>query len=427
MEIEWVKWIGFGLSFLAAFIFSLFYISLSSFSRIAFSRFLEDRDKEVRHRFLSIYDKLKISFEFLRILFLIAFFIYLFFLFPSLRFWPLWLFLLSLSIFFIFFELIPRLLNAWKRRAVFSFFLAAYRIPYWLTKPILFISKIKESDKEPLEDKEPSEEEIQAFIVEAQEEGIIQTEEGPLLKSVVEFGDTIVREIMTPRVDMVCIPKKATLRQLRDLVIQKKHSRIPVYEGRIDNIVGIINAKDLLEYLDDNQLENSLEPLIRQPYFIPEAMKVAELLKEFQKRKQKLAIVVDEHGGVSGLVTMEDLMEEIVGEIQDEYDHVEEKPYEILQNGEVLFQGRIDLDDFNEIMESNLPTDEADTLGGYIYSQLGHVPEVGEKVRVDDLELTVEQISSRQIRKVRARRIDQSEVEKDANEDENRDHEKTAD
>ncbi|RLE00844.1 MAG: hypothetical protein DRI99_08170, partial [Candidatus Aminicenantes bacterium] len=248
MEIEWVKWIGFGLSFLAAFIFSLFYISLSSFSRIAFSRFLEDRDKEVRHRFLSIYDKLKISFEFLRILFLIAFFIYLFFLFPSLRFWPLWLFLLSLSIFFIFFELIPRLLNAWKRRAVFSFFLAAYRIPYWLTKPILFISKIKESDKEPLEDKEPSEEEIQAFIVEAQEEGIIQTEEGPLLKSVVEFGDTIVREIMTPRVDMVCIPKKATLRQLRDLVIQKKHSRIPVYEGRIDNIVGIINAKDLLEY-----------------------------------------------------------------------------------------------------------------------------------------------------------------------------------
>ena len=295
MEIEWVKWIGFGLSFLAAFIFSLFYISLSSFSRIAFSRFLEDRDKEVRHRFLSIYDKLKISFEFLRILFLIAFFIYLFFLFPSLRFWPLWLFLLSLSIFFIFFELIPRLLNAWKRRAVFSFFLAAYRIPYWLTKPILFISKIKESDKEPLEDKEPSEEEIQAFIVEAQEEGIIQTEEGPLLKSVVEFGDTIVREIMTPRVDMVCIPKKATLRQLRDLVIQKKHSRIPVYEGRIDNIIGIINAKDLLEYLDDNHLESSLEPLIRPPYFIPEAMKVAELLKEFQKRKQKLAIVVDEH------------------------------------------------------------------------------------------------------------------------------------
>ncbi|RLE02333.1 MAG: hypothetical protein DRJ11_07470 [Candidatus Aminicenantes bacterium] len=403
MEIEWVKWIGFGLSFLAAFIFSLFYISLSSFSRIAFSRFLEDRDKEVRHRFLSIYDKLKISFEFLRILFLIAFFIYLFFLFPSLRFWPLWLFLLSLSIFFIFFELIPRLLNAWKRRAVFSFFLAAYRIPYWLTKPILFISKIKESDKEPLEDKEPSEEEIQAFIVEAQEEGIIQTEEGPLLKSVVEFGDTIVREIMTPRVDMVCIPKKATLRQLRDLVIQKKHSRIPVYEGRIDNIVGIINAKDLLEYLDDNQLENSLEPLIRQPYFIPEAMKVAELLKEFQKRKQKLAIVVDEHGGVSGLVTMEDLMEEIVGEIQDEYDE-ELAPILQLGNDEFIVRGDVEVDQLEDLFDLELAEDNYVTVGGFITHHLGRLPEKGEKISIKNLTIEILDADQKRVKKLRIKK-----------------------
>ncbi|OQX53031.1 MAG: hypothetical protein B5M54_07800 [Candidatus Aminicenantes bacterium 4484_214] len=403
MEIEWVKWIGFGLSFLAAFIFSLFYISLSSFSRIAFSRFLEDRDKEVRHRFLSIYDKLKISFEFLRILFLIAFFIYLFFLFPSLRFWPLWLFLLSLSIFFIFFELIPRLLNAWKRRAVFSFFLAAYRIPYWLTKPILFISKIKESDKEPLEDKELSEEEIQAFIVEAQEEGIIQTEEGPLLKSVVEFGDTIVREIMTPRVDMVCIPKKATLRQLRDLVIQKKHSRIPVYEGRIDNIVGIINAKDLLEYLDDNQLENSLEPLIRQPYFIPEAMKVAELLKEFQKRKQKLAIVVDEHGGVSGLVTMEDLMEEIVGEIQDEYDE-ELAPILQLGNDEFIVRGDVEVDQLEDLFDLELAEDNYVTVGGFITHHLGRLPEKGEKISIKNLTIEILDADQKRVKKLRIKK-----------------------
>ena len=403
MEIEWVKWIGFGLSFLAAFIFSLFYISLSSFSRIAFSRFLEDRDKEVRHRFLSIYDKLKISFEFLRILFLIAFFIYLFFLFPSLRFWPLWLFLLSLSIFFIFFELIPRLLNAWKRRAVFSFFLAAYRIPYWLTKPILFISKIKESDKEPPEDKEPSEEEIQAFIVEAQEEGIIQTEEGPLLKSVVEFGDTIVREIMTPRVDMVCIPKKATLRQLRDLVIQKKHSRIPVYEGRIDNIVGIINAKDLLEYLDDNQLENSLEPLIRQPYFIPEAMKVAELLKEFQKRKQKLAIVVDEHGGVSGLVTMEDLMEEIVGEIQDEYDE-ELAPILQLGNDEFIVRGDVEVDQLEDLFDLELAEDNYVTVGGFITHHLGRLPEKGEKISIKNLTIEILDADQKRVKKLRIKK-----------------------
>ncbi|MCP2619953.1 hemolysin family protein [Candidatus Aminicenantes bacterium AC-334-K16] len=403
MEIEWFKWLGFGLSFLAAFIFSLFYISLSSFSRIAFSRFLEDREKEVRHRFLQIYDNLKVSFEFLRILFLIAFFIYLFFLFPALRFWPLWLFFLSLGIFFVFFELIPRLLNAWNRKTIFSFFLAAYRIPYFLTKPILFISKIKESDKESLEDKEPSEEEIQAFIVEAQEEGIIQTEEGPLLKSVVEFGDTIVREIMTPRVDMVCIPKKATIRQLRDLVIQKKHSRIPVYEGRIDNITGIINAKDLLKYLDDNHLDNPIEPLIRPPYFIPEAMKVAELLKEFQKRKQKLAIVVDEHGGVSGLVTMEDLMEEIVGEIQDEYD---EELVPILQQGinEFIVRGDVEVDQLEDLFDLELAEDDYVTVGGLITHHLGRLPEKGEKITIKNLTIEILDADQKRIKKLRIKK-----------------------
>lgn len=403
MKIDWFKWLGFGLSFLAAFIFSLFYISLSSFSRIAFSRFLEDRDKEDRHRFLNIYDNLKISFEFLRILFLIVFLTYLFFLFPNLRFWPLWLFLLSLGIFFFFFELIPRWLNAWKRKHIFSFFLAAYRIPYLLSKPILFISRIKESDKEPLEDKEPTEEEIQAFITEAQEEGIIQTDEGPLLKSVVEFGDTIVREIMTPRVDMVCISKEATISQLRELVINKKHSRIPVYEGRIDNIVGVINVKDLLEYLDNHHLDSSIDPLIRPPYFIPEAMKVAELLKEFQKRKQKLAIVVDEHGGVSGLVTMEDLMEEIVGEIQDEYD---EELIPILQQSpdEFIVRGEVEVEDVEDLLDVDLAKDDYITVGGLITHHLGRLPEKGEKVTIKNLTIEILDADQKRIKKLRIKK-----------------------
>ncbi|RLE08346.1 MAG: hypothetical protein DRJ06_04680 [Candidatus Aminicenantes bacterium] len=400
MKIDWLQWLGLGLSFLAAFFFSLFYISLSSFSRIAFSRFLEDRNKEDRHRFLDIYDNLKISFEFLRILFLIAFFTYLFFLFPSLRFWPLWLFLLSLGIFFVFFELIPRWLNAGYKKSIFTLFLAAYRIPYFLSKPILFISKIKESDKEPLEDKEPTEDEIQAFITEAQEEGIIQTDEGPLLKSVVEFGDTIVREIMTPRVDMVCIPKETTIGQLRALVIQKKHSRIPVYEGRIDNIVGIINVKDLLEYLNDHNLENSIEPLIRPPYYIPEAMKVAELLKEFQKRKQKLAIVVDEHGGVSGLVTMEDLMEEIVGEIQDEYDE-EQVPILHQSPGEFIVRGEVEVEELEDLLDLDLAQDDYITVGGLITHHLGRLPEKGEKIVIKNLIIEILDANQKRIKKLK--------------------------
>ncbi|MBA7694042.1 hypothetical protein ES703_102643 [subsurface metagenome] len=307
MEIEYFEWVGFFFSFLAAFLFSLFHLSLASFSKISLSRFLEDKEKQYRLKILDIYDEIKIAVEFMRILFIIAFLIYLYIIFPHLMFWPLWLFLISLAIYFIFFDLVPRLLNSLSRKRILGFFLPSYRLAYFIASPILLIKKIKPSDEEKDELREASDEEIQAFIDEAKEEGIIEKEEGVLLKSVVEFGDTVVREIMTPRVDIACIPKDSTIQKLRDLVIQVKHSRIPVYKDKIDNIEGMVIAKDLLEYADDKLKNNPIEPLIREAYFVVESMKVAELLKEFQKRKQKLAVVVDEHGGVSGLVTMEDL------------------------------------------------------------------------------------------------------------------------
>jgi len=337
--LELLKWTGFFLSFLGAFLFSLFHMSLSSFSKISLSRFLEDKEKHYRLKILDIYDEIKIAVEFMRILFLIASLTYLFLLFPQWRFRPLWLFLLSLVIYFIFFDGLPRLLNSFGRKNILGLFLPSYRLFYLISTPLLLITKIKPLAKEQDELREASDEEIQTFIDEAKEEGIIEKEEGVLLKSVVEFGDTLVREIITPRVDMACIKKDATIESLRALVIKEKHSRIPVYKEKIDNIEGIVIAKDLLEYSEDKLKKDSIEPLIRQVYFVPESMKVAELLKEFQERKQKLAIVVDEHGGVSGLVTMEDLVEEIVGEIQDEYDRdevqvVEKGPFDYVVSGE---------------------------------------------------------------------------------------------
>ncbi|UCE21231.1 MAG: HlyC/CorC family transporter, partial [Candidatus Aminicenantes bacterium] len=323
MDIEFVKWAGFFLSFLAAFLFSLFHLSLSSFSKIAISRFLEDRDKKYRVEILDKYDEIKTAVSFLRVIFLIAFLVYLFTIFPRLRFWPLWLFLISLGVYFVLFDSLPRLLNALSKKRILSLFLPSYRLAHFLAYPLLVITKIKESEEEQEEIREASEEEIQTFIEEAQEEGIIETEERGLLKSVVEFGDTVVREIMTPRVDMAAIKSDTTIEKLRELVIKEKRSRIPVYKDRVDNIEGIVIAKDLLEYADDKYKNDSIEPLIRPVYYVPESMKVSELLNELQKRKQKLAVVVDEHGGVSGLVTMEDLVEEIVGEIQDEYDREE--------------------------------------------------------------------------------------------------------
>ena len=403
MEIEFFEWVGFFFSFLAAFLFSLFHLSLGSFSKISLSRFLEDEEKQYRLKILDIYDEIKISVEFMRILFIIAFLIYLYIIFPHLMFWPLWLFLISLAIYFIFLDLIPRLLNSLSRKRILGFFLPSYRLAYFIASPILLIKKTKPSDDEKDELREASDEEIQTFIDEAKEEGIIEKEEGVLLKSVVEFGDTVVREIMTPRMDIACIKKDSTIQKLRDLVIQVKHSRIPVYKDRIDNIEGIVIAKDLLEYAADKLKNNSIEPLLRPVYFVPESMKVAELLKEFQKRKQKLAVVVDEHGGVSGLVTMEDLVEEIVGEIRDEYDMdkariVEKGPFDYVVSGDA------EVEEIEELFDLEFAEEDYLTAGGLITHHLGRLPEQGEQLQIKGLSLEVLEVDQKRIKKLRIKK-----------------------
>lgn len=403
MEIELIKWGGLALSFLAAFLFSLYHISLSTTSRISVSRFLEDRDRDFRAHVLDIFDDLKISAEVLRAFFLIAFLVYFFLAFPQLRFWPLWFFLLAFGLYFLILDLIPRFINAANPRRVLGFYLSSFQLPYLLSRPLVWIARRLTPEREPEEQREASEEEIDALIEEAEEEGIIEKEEGDLLKSVVEFGDTIVREIMTPRVSMACIRRESNISQLRNLVIEVKHSRIPVFRERVDNIEGIVNAKDLLEYSADSFMDNGLDPLVRPVYFIPESMKVSELLKEFQKRKQKLAVVVDEHGGVSGLVTMEDLMEEIVGEIQDEYDMdevqiVEEDPgvYNVLGDAEV--------EDLEDIFDIKLAEDDFITVGGLITHHLGRLPQKGEKVSIKGLRMEVVDVGQKRIRKLRINR-----------------------
>jgi CBS domain containing-hemolysin-like protein len=403
MDIEFVKWAGFFLSFLAAFLFSLFHLSLSSFSKIALSRFLEDRDKKYRVKILDIYDEIKTAVSFLRIIFLIAFLVYLFTIFPRLRFWPLWLFLISLGVYFVLFDSLPRLLNALNKKRILGLFLPSYRLAHFLAYPLLAITKIKESEEEQEEFREASDEEIQTFIEEAQEEGIIETKERKLLKSVVEFGDTFVREIMTPRVDMAAIKSDTTIEKLRELVIKEKRSRVPVYKDRVDNIEGIVIAKDLLEYADDKFKNDSIEPLIRSVYYVPESMKVSELLNELQKRKQKLAVVVDEHGGVSGLVTMEDLVEEIVGEIQDEYDREE---IQIIERGpsDYIVSGDAEVEEIEELFDLEFAEDSCITIGGLITYHLGRLPEIGEKVQIKNLSLEILEVDQKTIKKLRIKK-----------------------
>jgi CBS domain containing-hemolysin-like protein len=182
------------------------------------------------------------------------------------------------------------------------------------------------------------------------------------------------------------------------------HSRIPVYENTIDNIVGILYAKDLLKYWRDEASSLKLRDLLRNVYYIPESKKVDELLQELQQRKVHIAIVVDEYGGTAGLVTIEDILEEIVGEIQDEYDS-EEAFMEVVSDDEIIFNARMDLDDVNHIMGLELPTDRSDTLGGLVYSNLGRVPVIGDKVRIETVEITVLSVERRQIKKVKVVRL----------------------
>ena len=247
-----------------------------------------------------------------------------------------------------------------------------------------------------------TEDELKTLVDAGQEEGVFEKGERQMIFSIIQLRDTLAREIMVPRIDMLALDVLTPLTDAVDALLQSGHSRVPVFEETVDNTLGLLYAKDLLQVWRMGDHLNSLRELLRPAYFVPEAKKVDELLTELQAQRIHMAIVVDEYGGVAGLVTLEDIVEEIVGEILDEYDQAEEAPYQVLKTGEYIFLGRVDLDDFNEIMSSHLPVEEADTIGGFMYSRIGRVPEVGEKVQADSLLLTVEQVSGRRIRKVRA-------------------------
>jgi len=247
-----------------------------------------------------------------------------------------------------------------------------------------------------------TEDEVKILVDAGQEEGVFELGERRMIYSIFQLGETLAREIMVPRIDMLALDVTTPLPEAVDALLQSGYSRVPVYEDNVDNTLGLLYAKDLLRVWREGGELDSMRALLRRVYFVPEAKRVDELLAEMQSLRVHMAVVVDEYGGVAGLVTLEDIIEEILGEILDEYDDGEEAAYQLMDNGEYLFLGKIDLDDFNEIMGSDLPGDEADTLGGLIYSRLGRVPSVGDEVQEDRLLLVVEQVSSRRIRKVRA-------------------------
>jgi CBS domain containing-hemolysin-like protein len=245
-----------------------------------------------------------------------------------------------------------------------------------------------------------SESELLATVDVATEGEVIEREERRLIHSIIEFGDTVVREVMVPRPDMVAVEARASVEDALEVALAAGYSRIPVYEQGIDDIVGILYTKDLIRASHDRKGDEPVRELVRTANFVPETKRVAELLPEMQKHKQHMAIVVDEHGGVAGLVTLEDLIEELVGEIVDEYD-VEEAQVEDLGGGEYRVNARMPIDELEDLIHVDLPEGGYDTVGGLLLDLLGHVPADGESVDFDGHRLTAENVQGRRIGRVR--------------------------
>ncbi len=246
-------------------------------------------------------------------------------------------------------------------------------------------------------------EELRLIVERGGEQGILEAEEEQMINAVIELGGRRVHEVMVPRIAIVALPASTTFDDAIDRIIAEGHSRVPVYESSVDEVVGILYAKDLLPFLkSDSAARSSLRAMLRTPVFVPESMSIDDLLHEFQRRKVHIAIVLDEYGGTAGLVTIEDLLEEIVGEIQDEYDE-EEPLVEMLDADRVRVDGRASIDDLLDLWDLKLTLedeDEYDTVGGFVYHRIGGVPVPGDEIRLEGLHLTVETTDGRRVGKV---------------------------
>jgi CBS domain containing-hemolysin-like protein len=247
-----------------------------------------------------------------------------------------------------------------------------------------------------------TEEELKMLVSVGEEEGVLEEEEREMIHGIFEMGDMRVREVMVPRTDLVAIEVNEPVEKAVDLVTKHGHTRIPVYEGNLDHIVGVLYAKDLLRAVVRGE-QKSLRDIARKPYFTPESNKVQDVLRDLRKNRVHMAIVVDEYGGTAGAVTIEDILEEIVGPIQDEYDIGEEDEIQFISPNEVILDGRVSVDDVNELLKLDIAGDDYDTIGGYVLNQLGATPKVGATLKLGNAELRVEAVQGTRIKKVRIR------------------------
>lgn len=274
-----------------------------------------------------------------------------------------------------------------------------------LSLVVLFILRVDPNKKK----EAITEDELRTIVEVSHEEGVIETEEKKMITNVFDFGDSVAKDIMVPRIDMVMVDVNATYEEAIEIFRRERFTRIPVYEDSTDNVIGIINVKDFL--LEDRGGEISLRELMREPVYTYEYKKISELMMEMKKTSNNLIIVLDEYGATAGLITLEDMLEEIVGDIRDEYDEDEEDEVMEVAPGEYLVNGSTKLDDLNDRLGLELESEDYDSIGGLVIGLLDHLPEQGEEVRYENLRLSVEHVEKNRIDKIRLHIYSQEEMD----------------
>jgi len=390
--------------YVVAILFHMLESSFESFSRISLARFLNNMGgkRQPRFAFVEKFDLVIHSLETVVFILQIILLLYTFQILEKAMPSAAARILLIGLLYLVFFNIVFYITAYLNREKVLRSLLFMFPLAWFIFYPLNFIFSVflKESPAEANEnkDEELSDEQLEVFLEEGAKEGVIEKEDQEMIESVLEFGDTLVKEIMTPRVDMVHVHVDASLEEIVAIIREKKKSRFPVIADKLDNVEGIILAKDVLNYWGRGDFD--IKEILRPPFFIPETMRILELLKEMQKTKQKFAIVSDEFGGVSGVISMEDIIEEIVGDIKDEYDD-DLEPIARDRDGYTV-RGDIAIYELNESLQVEIDDNEDyQTVAGLISFKLGKVPAVQDKITVAGLTFEVKEMEKNRIKTVR--------------------------
>lgn len=390
--------------------FALNGLALRTFSRVKLQEVFKAKNKEkLMDPLLEDVEKLTLTCSFFRIISNAAIFIFLIILLEGKHY--IVTFIIAVLLLELFVLAIP---HSWAKHTGEYILVRTYGLLglfAYLLKPVIFLLKMHDAlvrrlagvpESTPEDAQDQKQEEILSIVEEGKMEGLVDEEEMEMIENVLELADTTAGQIMTPRTDMVAVKVDDNLQSVLETISKAGHSRIPVYENNIDNIIGFVYAKDLLGQIGKDPKEFELRQKMREAYFVPETKPLKALLHEFQNQKLHISVVLDEYGGTAGIVTIEDILEELVGEITDEYEQTPPDEMKRIGDAEVEIDARMYIDDLNEEFEVALPEEEDyDTVGGFVFSHLGYIPKTGEKFDYENLKFTIAAAEPRKIKRIR--------------------------